>query len=119
MPDISGLDFITLLVTDLAASHHFYTDKLGLAESEKRPNGYSFETKPCGLAIRQSSEARSAAASTQGIILWLHTTDSRALHAELKTRGVPIAGDLKESPFGMTFSFKDPDGYVWSVYDMA
>jgi hypothetical protein len=30
---------------------------------------------------------------------------------------VPIVKDLQESPFGMTFSFPDPDGHVLSVHD--
>lgn len=120
MPNISGPDFITLLVSDLAASYDFYKNKLGLPESsETRPNAHAFATKPCGLAIRQSPEVRNGVASSQGIIVWLHTTGSTALHAELKGRGVPIVDDLRESPFGMIFSFKDPDGYVLSVYDMG
>jgi predicted enzyme related to lactoylglutathione lyase len=118
MPNISGPDFITLLVSDLAVSHEFYKNKLVLPESsEKRPNAHAFSTKPCGLAIRQSDGVRKVGDSTQGIIVWLRTTDATALHAELKSRGVPIVEDLRESPFGMVFSFKDPDGYVLTVHD--
>jgi catechol 2,3-dioxygenase-like lactoylglutathione lyase family enzyme len=41
MPDLFGPDFVTLLVRDLDASHHFYTEVLGLKEStEKRPNAF-------------------------------------------------------------------------------
>jgi catechol 2,3-dioxygenase-like lactoylglutathione lyase family enzyme len=51
MTNISGPDFITLLVSDLEASYHFYKEKIGLNESsEKQPNAYAFTTKPCGLA---------------------------------------------------------------------
>jgi catechol 2,3-dioxygenase-like lactoylglutathione lyase family enzyme len=52
MANISGPDFITLLVSDLKTSYSFYKEKIGLRESaEKRPNAHAFQTKPCGLAI--------------------------------------------------------------------
>jgi catechol 2,3-dioxygenase-like lactoylglutathione lyase family enzyme len=59
MTDISGPDFITLLVSNLEESYKFYKEKIGLNESaEKRPNAYAFKTKPCGLAIRKSPDSR-------------------------------------------------------------
>lgn len=118
MTSISGPDFITLLVSDLEASYTFYKEKVGLNESpEKRPNAYAFATTPCGFAIRQSSDRRKMDNPGQGIIVWLCTSDATALHNDLKTRGVPIVEDLRKSPFGMTFSFKDPDGYIMTVHD--
>lgn len=118
MTDISGPDFITLIVTDLAASYKFYKDTIGLPESpEKQPNAHAFATKPCGLAIRQSSDRRKADKPGQGIMVWFRSGDAAALHAELKKRGVPIVEELRKSPFGMIFSFKDPDGYVLTVHD--
>jgi hypothetical protein len=50
-------------------------------------------------------------------MIWLRTSDATALHNELKGRAVPIVDALRKSPFGMTFSFKDPDGYVMTVHD--
>lgn len=118
MTNISGPDFITLLVSDLEASYNFYKEKIGLNESsEKQPNAHAFATKPCGLAIRQSSDRRKIDNPGQGIIVWLRTSDATALHNDLKERGVSIVEDLRKSPFGMTFSFKDPDGYIMAVHD--
>jgi predicted enzyme related to lactoylglutathione lyase len=118
MTDISGLDFVTLLVSNLEASYRFYKEQIGFNESsEKRPNAHAFATKPCPFAIRQSPESRKIENPGQGIILWLRASDSTALHEELKRRGVPIVEDLRTSPFGMRFSFKDPDGYVMTVHD--
>ena len=118
MAHISGPDFITLLVRDLEASYHFYKDEIGLTESsEKRPNAYAFATSPCGLAVRQSPEAGATANPGHGIIVWLRASDAAAMCKRLKERGVPITEDLRRSPFGMTFSFKDPDGYVLAVHD--
>ena len=118
MANISGPDFITLLVSDLEASYKFYQEKIGLNESpEKQPNAHAFSTKPCGLAIRQSPDAHKIDNPGQGIIVWLHTSDATALHNDLKEQGVPIVGELRKGPFGMTFSFRDPDGYVMTVHD--
>ena len=120
MANISGPDFITILVSDLNASYSFYKEKIGLPESaEKRPNAHAFQTKPCGLAIRQSSDDRKIENPGQGIILWWRTSDATALHHDLKKRGVPIVEELREGPFGMTFSFQDPDGYIMTVHDGA
>jgi predicted enzyme related to lactoylglutathione lyase len=118
MTDILGPDFITLLVSDLEASYRFYTDQVGLTESsEKQPNAHAFATKPCGLAIRQSPQRHKVDHPGQGIIVWWHTADASALHNHLKQRGVPIVEGLRTSPFGLTFSFRDPDGYVMAVHD--
>lgn len=100
MTSISGPDFITLLVSDLDASYNFYKTKVGLDESdEKQPNAHAFATKPCGLAIRQSEEGTDADSPGRGIIIWLRTPDATALHSDLRSRGVPIAENLRQSPF--------------------
>lgn len=118
MPDISGPDFITLLVRDLEASHDFYKEKIGLPESsERHPNAYAFATEPCGLAIRRSADARTTANPGHGIIVWFRASDATSAYHRLKEHGVPIAEDLRKGPFGMTFSFRDPDGYVLTVHD--
>ena len=119
MTDISGPDFITLLVSDLERSFRFYTQQIGWPPSpETRPNAHAFATKPIAIAIREAPEVASENPHPgQGIIIWLHTPDSTALYAELKRRGVPIVEELRKSPFGMIFSFQDPDGYVISVHD--
>ena len=118
MPEISGPDFVTLLVRDLETSHAFYKEKIGLPESsEKPPNAYAFATKPCGLAVRQSTNVGTTAHPGHGIIVWFRASDATAAYHRLKEHGVPIVEDLRKGPFGMTFSFKDPDGYILTVHD--
>jgi predicted enzyme related to lactoylglutathione lyase len=118
MANISGPDFITILVSDLKTSYSFYKEKIGLQESaEKRPNAHAFHTKPCGFAIRQSSDDRKIENPGQGTILWWRTADATALLQALKKRGVLIVEELRKGPFGMTFSFQDPDGYIMTVHD--
>ena len=88
MANILGPDFITILVSDLKASYNFYKEKIGLSESaEKRPNAHAFQTKPCGLAIRQSSADRKIENPGQGIILWWRTSDATALHRDVEEAG--------------------------------
>jgi predicted enzyme related to lactoylglutathione lyase len=116
--NITGPDFITLLVSDLEASYRFYKEKIGLNESsEQRPNAHAFTTEPCGLAIRLAADRPKTEHPGLGIIVWLRSSDASALYEELQKLGVPIVEQLGQSPFGMTFSFKDPDGYVLTVHD--
>jgi len=43
--------------------------------------------------------------------------DSVAVHRRLKEHGVAIVNDLADSPFGKTFTFRDPDGHLFTVHD--
>jgi hypothetical protein len=40
-----------------------------------------------------------------------------SLYTVLRERAVPITTDLADSPFGKTFTFRDPDGYLITVHD--
>jgi hypothetical protein len=51
--------------------------------------------------------------------LWFHVRDTQALHESLVQAGVPIVADPIDGPFGQTFSFSDPDGYIVTVHDKA
>jgi catechol 2,3-dioxygenase-like lactoylglutathione lyase family enzyme len=114
--DVSGPDYITLLVRDLEASFRFYTEKIGLKRSWRRqPGTHEFDTEPRGLAIRQASAK--VAFSGQGIFIWLRTTDATALCRTLEERGVSIVKAVQDSRFGKVFSFRDPDGHVLFVHD--
>ncbi len=119
MPDVIGPDFITLQVRNLEVSRRFYADVIGFKPSpEVRPNAAAFATKPIGFAIRQAQIDLNAVAQLgYGVIVWFRTDDATALHAHLSAHGVPIVQGLAESPFGTTFTFRDPDGYLITVHD--
>jgi len=119
MPDLLGPDFITLLVLDLDASHHFYSEVLGLKESpEKQPNAFAFATRPCGFAIRKSPDRDCPPPNPgQGVIIWFRSDDAASLYRVLKDRAVPITTELADGPFGKTFTFRDPDGYLITIHD--
>ncbi len=119
MSTLSGPDFITLHVRDLAASRHFYAEVIGFKISpETRPNAVAFATQPISFAIRQTQIDLDAVTQLgHGVILWFRAEDSGALYARLKQHGIPIVQELAEGPFGKTFTFRDPDGYQISVHD--
>ena len=117
--NVMGPDFITLQVRDLEASRHFYAEVIGFKPSpEVRPNAVAFATHPISFAIRKSQVDLDAVPQLgHGVILWFRAEDAAALHKHLKEQGVPIMADLADSPFGKTFTFRDPDGYLITVHD--
>jgi predicted enzyme related to lactoylglutathione lyase len=48
--------------------------------------------------------------------LWQKSDDPQQLHDDLAAAGVPITVEPFDGPFGRTFSFADPDGYVVTVH---
>ena len=51
-----------------------------------------------------------------GVSLWLAADDAQALHDRLSDAGVPITAPLTRGPFGLQFSFVDPDGYPVTIH---
>ncbi|MFD0471762.1 VOC family protein [Nonomuraea thailandensis] len=49
--------------------------------------------------------------------LWLKADDAQRLHDELQAAGVPIVTPPVDGPFGRTFSFAGPEGYVITIHD--
>ncbi len=119
MSYLKGPDFITLHVRDLEASRRFYVEVIGFPISpEIRPNAVAFATKPISFAIRKSQVDLDAVSQLgHGVVLWFFADDAAALHKQLIERGVTIVQGLADSPFGKTFTFRDPDGYLITVHD--
>ncbi len=119
MPSLKGPDFITLQVRDVETSRHFYADVLGFKLSpETRPNAAAFSAQPISFAVRKAQVDLDAVPQLgYGVMLWFRADDSAALHEHLKERGVPIVQGLSDSPFGKTFTIRDPDGYLITVHD--
>lgn len=119
MAELKGPDFITLHVRDLEKSRRFYAEVIGFPPSpETRPNAFAFATKPIAFAIRKSQVDLDAVSQLgHGIILWFKADDSAVLHRQLKEHGVTIVQEIADGPFGKTFTFCDPDGYLITVHD--
>ena len=55
----------------------------------------------------------------QGIALWMHATEVQAIHDGLVAAGTTIVTAPVDGPFGLTFTFADPDGYHVTLHDRA
>ena len=113
-----GPSFIALQVSDLETSARFYTQELGLDRAAQSPPGaVVFATTPIPFALRVPSVDLSEVEHLGwGVALWLKADDPSALHAKLAGSGVPIVTPPFEGPFGLTFAFGDPDGYIITIH---
>ncbi|MFT0846151.1 VOC family protein [Actinomycetaceae bacterium L2_0104] len=118
---VTGPDFIALQVRDLNASAHFYETQLGLRRVPAGPEGaVVFATKPIPFAVREPLPGVDLDAAEHpglGVALWLHCDAAAELHETLSAAKVPVLRAPEPGPFGLTFAFSDPDGYVITVHD--
>ena len=119
---VTGPDFVSLQVRDLDASQAFYERYLGLVRSPAGPpHAVVFTTSPVAFALRELVPGTDLAAGTPGLgtALWMHATEVDAIHDALAADGHRIATAPFDGPFGRTFAFADPDGYVITLHDRA
>jgi predicted enzyme related to lactoylglutathione lyase len=120
---VAGPDFISLQVSDLEASATFYKKYLGLTQSQAGPShAIVFETKPIAFALRDlvpGTQLGAASTPGLGVALWLHASDAQEIHDVLLDEGVTITSSPIDGPFGRTFSFADPDGYIVTLHSKA
>lgn len=117
-----GPDFIALQVGDLDRSAEFYETRLGLRRAAfSPPHAVVFDTKPIAFAVREPlpgfdpAEVRPWAGA--GVVLWIQVDDAQQMHDELTSAGVPIIAPPTESPFGLMFVIRDPDGYAVTLHN--
>ncbi|MFC7788116.1 VOC family protein [Microbacterium sp. MAHUQ-60] len=120
---VTGPDFISLEVRDLDASQAFYEHYLGLVRAPAGPpHAVVFDTKPIAFAVRDIVPGTDLASTTRpgiGAAIWLHATDVQAIHDALAADGHAITAAPIDGPFGRTFTFADPDGYLITLHDRA
>ena len=120
---VTGPDFISLQVRDLAASQAFYERYLGMVRSPAGPpHAVVFETTPIAFALREivpGTDLASVPYPGVGAAVWLHATDVQAIHDALVADGHSIVAAPIDGPFGRTFTFADPDGYRITLHDRA
>jgi predicted enzyme related to lactoylglutathione lyase len=120
---VTGPDFISLQVRDLAASQTFYERYLGLVRSPAGPpHAVVFETTPIAFALRDVVPGTDLASVTQpgiGAAIWLHAGDVQDIHDALVADGHSIVAAPLDGPFGRTFTLADPDGYQITLHDRA
>jgi catechol 2,3-dioxygenase-like lactoylglutathione lyase family enzyme len=120
---VTGPDFISLQVRDLAASQAFYETYLGLVRSPAGPpHAVVFTTTPIAFAVRDLAPGTDLDGVPQpgiGAAVWLHATDVQSIHDALAADGHRIIAAPIDGPFGRTFTFADPDGYHVTLHDRA
>jgi catechol 2,3-dioxygenase-like lactoylglutathione lyase family enzyme len=118
---VTGPDFISLQVRDLEQSASFYEKYLGLTRSPAGPpHAIVFDTKPVAFAVRDIVPGVDLDAAPQpgiGAAIWLHATDTQAIHDALAADDKRIVSGPIDGPFGRTFTFADPDGYQITLHD--
>lgn len=117
---VNGPSFLALQVRDLDRAAAFYETKLGLTRAPQSPPGaIVFTTSPIPFAVREPLPGTDLDSGQPGlgVALWLAARNAADLHARLDADGVPIVTDPFEGPFGLTFVFRDPDGYAVTVHE--
>lgn len=119
MATLKGTDFLALQVKDLESSKKFYTEVLGFKTAPfSPPHAVVFDTSPIPFAIREPlMDLSSITNPGAGIALWFKCDNSMEYFTDLKKKGVNVIQEPEMGPFGMTFQFRDPDGYVLTVHD--
>ncbi len=117
---VTGPDFISLQVSDLEKSAVFYQSHLGLVRSQAGPpHAVVFETKPIAFALRDLLPGTELGRELQpglGVALWLQADDTQEIHDKLVEADVTITSAPIDGPFGRTFTFADPDGYLITLH---
>jgi predicted enzyme related to lactoylglutathione lyase len=118
---VSGPGFISLQVADLSSSAAFYETYLGFSRQPGPPGAVVFDTAPATFAVREPLPGVDLAAGPLGlgVGVWLHAAEAQIIHDTMAADGVAIATVPFDGPFGRTFSFVDPDGYVITLHDRA
>jgi predicted enzyme related to lactoylglutathione lyase len=107
---LNGLQFVLAHVSDLATARAFYTEKLGLTIEAEQPGFVQFaQLGGKGAWFALSAEDPDARPFSDPE-LWWYVDDADAACATLKERGVEIAEQPHDMPFGRVFTIHDPAG---------
>jgi len=118
---IAGISLVIIPSTDQDRSIEFYVDSLGFEKRTDVPFGNDYrwvEVYPpsgtTGIALAPPRPGDPTAVQT-GITLT--TDDVDATHAELRSRGVDVDGEVSRmgDPVPPMFWFRDPDGNTLMV----
>lgn len=118
MAKLRGPDFISLQVSNFAASRTFYTELLGLPVDERfdTPDFVLFDSSTIPFALSEAKvNLDEAPQPGWGVALWIDCDQVNELHARLEAAGATIVKPPFDGPFGRTFIFADPDGYQITV----
>ena len=120
-PLVTGVDFVSIPTSDLAASMAFYGDVLGLERSSvwqrpgHEPVGAEFETGSLTLALLASASLGLEVRANNHPIA-LRVDDVEAARSELESRGITFKADTLDSGVCYQAFFEDPDGNALALH---
>ena len=109
--EVTGVDFVTVFVSDYPAALKFYGEVLGLEQSvdyEKIPGG-EYETGSLTLQVLDAA-AIGREFKPSGHPIALHVEDVEAARAKLESHGVEFHAETMDSGVCHMAFFSDPDG---------
>jgi catechol 2,3-dioxygenase-like lactoylglutathione lyase family enzyme len=120
MSNPTQLGFVSLQVSDLAASRHFYADVLGFQPvPASPPDACLFVTQSGALFALRTPLVDLQATSRLGwgVSLWFGVPELAAFLEQLEGKVQLIRG-LQATPFGTTAIIADPDGYWLTLQEV-
>ena len=118
MSTVTGPSFIALQVRDVEKAAAFYEANLGLTRAAQSPPGaVVFNTTPA-FAVRNPTPGTDLESGPLGlgVALWMGSNDPQGVHDRLASNGAAIVTAPFQGPFGLTFVFRDVDGYAITVH---
>ena len=120
MPTPTQLGFVSLQVSDIAASRHFYADVLGFQPlPASPPDACLFVTQSGALFALRTPLVDLQATSRLGwgVSLWFGVPELAAFLEQLEGK-VQVVRGLQATPFGTTAIIADPDGYWLTLQEV-
>ena len=109
-----GIDYIELVVGDLARSKAFYGGAFGFTFTDYGPAYTAFTDGRI-----EGGFSTEGAPKPGGPLVILYSEDLRASQAAVTKAGARIVKEPFEFPGGRRFHFADPDGYELAVWSAA
>ncbi len=108
----TALNFVGMIVEDLQASEDFFVNTLGYAKNEEASIPGIYVELQLGSGVPIGIFLDADAPDGPGVDACLFVEDVDATHAEWAAKGVTMASEVREQPFGRYFFFRTPEGQV-------
>jgi len=110
---VKGINCLSIYVTDLQRSKVFYAETLGWVVTTEAPGIAGLAFGASYLVIHSDDRGNLDHRCAGGMHAVVQVEGVDAEHARLKSLGVAVT-DLRDQSWGQrTFTFTDPDGYMW------
>jgi predicted enzyme related to lactoylglutathione lyase len=115
MSSTPSLDFVVFYVSDLQASAHYFSEKLGFGRDTSQDTPYFVflkgGDKGPDFGLSQANEKTPPAGSAQ---VYFKTPDLARLREELSGRGAQVS-KIMELPFGAVFNVATADKHLLTI----